>query len=568
MKILFLKCALLFTIVSFISSGTYRFLIGREFFNDRDRIQPGIVRLQIAGLRLAAQKLQQLDAQQQLDWLNDQSSNWPGALKLLPVAELPAAEQSQLQNRTGFVCRYQHGFIEYVMVPSGPGECLQLGPMLTFSHGLVEAEARGVLLLLRELATDPAATPERLQASADQCRLPMQIRTPQNLPTELASRLLTPEQPVTFFENDQCFLALSVPGKEYVICAGPLTKIRDVAMSVMYTTVTANTIMLAPFLAVILFVASRRFGRVEKAARLFSTGNLDVRADEHGAGEAAALAKTFNQMASRTADSMQAKTQLLQLVSHELRTPLARLRFALELLDSSDNPQQKHRRLSTINNSLDDLEAIVSEVLDFVRNERSTRLQSQVWLSIPEVLQAFQVSFGNDQDAPQIVWNNDAAESVDQVYADRRAFQHVLRNLIGNAWRYAHASIQVSACSARLPSPAALNGRNTARIQQQTASDQPCVCVTVEDDGPGIPVSGHSEALTPLASLTEQPGFTNSVSPPRNRSQHGGYGMGLAIVKRLVEQHGGTIAIDTSSLGGCRVRTWWPSQNSSEEIIS
>jgi len=157
--------------------------------------------------------------------------------------------------------------------------------------------------------------------------------------------------------------------------------------------------------------------------------------------------------------------------------------------------------------------------------------------------------------AAQKLQQLDATESVDQVSANRRAFQHVMRKMIGNAWLCAYASIQVSALSATLPSPAALNGRNTAQIQQQTASDQHCICVTVEDDGPWIFASGHSEALAPLVSQAERPGFPNSVNPPLNRSQHGGYGMGLAIVKRLLEQHGGTIAIETFSLGRCRVRT-------------
>ena len=568
MKLLYLKCALLFTLFSGLSATVYPFFLMHLHYNDRDRIQSGMIHLQVAGLRLAALQLKQFSPQQQQDWLNNQSLSWPGSLTLQPVAELPASEASSLQHPDGFVCRYRNGFIEYVMVAADRDKCLQWGPLLTVSQGFIEAEARGTLALLKQLAADPAVTPGQLQTWADQCGLPIQIRRPQELPADVTTRLPLLDQPVMFFEQDDCFLAQSVPDKNYVLRAGPLTKVRKVAWVTIYSSIAANAIIFAPIATLAFFVASRRFSRVEKAARVFAAGNLDVRVDEKAAGEAADLARTFNIMASRTADSMRAKTQLLQLVSHELRTPLTRLRFAMELLDSSDSPQQKHQRMSTINNSLDDLEAIVAEVLDFVRHERSARLDSQSWLSIPAALQTFQVSFKDEKDGVLIVWNQSAAESVDQVYADRRAFQHVLRNLIGNAWRYAQNTIQVSACSSPLPADTVLNGRNSARPQQQPPSDVPCVCVTVEDDGPGMPISGRSEALAPLHSLDAQIASTNSVNPRSDRAQHGGYGLGLAIVKRLVEQHGGAIEIGTSSLGGCRIRTWWPSQDVTAETTT
>ena len=70
------------------------------------------------------------------------------------------------------------------------------------------------------------------------------------------------------------------------------------------------------------------------------------------------------------------------------------------------------------------------------------------------------------------------------------------------------------------------------------------VIIHVDDDGPGIPAADRERAFEPFVQLGD--------SGP-------GVGLGLAIVRRIVENNGGAISIETSPLGGgCRMRTIWP----------
>ncbi len=72
--------------------------------------------------------------------------------------------------------------------------------------------------------------------------------------------------------------------------------------------------------------------------------------------------------------------------------------------------------------------------------------------------------------------------------------------------------------------------------------------VDIDDDGPGIPESEREHVFQPFVRL-------QGNSPDR------GVGLGLALVKRILAQHGGSVEALTSPLGGCRIRTTWPARN-------
>jgi signal transduction histidine kinase len=71
--------------------------------------------------------------------------------------------------------------------------------------------------------------------------------------------------------------------------------------------------------------------------------------------------------------------------------------------------------------------------------------------------------------------------------------------------------------------------------------------IDVDDDGGGIPESERQRVFQPFVRLD-------------NNASDSGVGLGLALVKRIVERHGGTVEALASPLGGCRIRITWPSQ--------
>ena len=111
--------------------------------------------------------------------------------------------------------------------------------------------------------------------------------------------------------------------------------------------------------------------------------------------------------------------------------------------------------------------------------------------------------------------------------ADQRQFQRAIENLLRNALRCAHESVVVE-------------------VQADTAG----VVVEVRDDGPGIPREQWTNVLEPFV----------RIDAPRSRA-HRGLGLGLAIVRRIVEAHGGMVTVTDASEGGTCVRTIWPSSH-------
>jgi signal transduction histidine kinase len=114
------------------------------------------------------------------------------------------------------------------------------------------------------------------------------------------------------------------------------------------------------------------------------------------------------------------------------------------------------------------------------------------------------------------------------VQADRTALHRAIGNLIGNAARFAVRHVVAS-----------------------VSRDGNWVIVDIDDDGPGIPKADRSRVLEPFVRLENQP------NPTGNRTG-AGVGLGLAIVRRTMEQHSAKWEIGDSPLGGCRVRTYWP----------
>lgn len=100
----------------------------------------------------------------------------------------------------------------------------------------------------------------------------------------------------------------------------------------------------------------------------------------------------------------------------------------------------------------------------------------------------------------------------------------MLRNLLYNAIRYARGQVRVRF------------GRSSPDMWT----------LQVDDDGPGIPEADRQRVFESFVQLGER------------RSQKGGYGLGLAIVERVIEWHGGEVSVGDSDLGGASFAARWP----------
>lgn len=256
-----------------------------------------------------------------------------------------------------------------------------------------------------------------------------------------------------------------------------------------------------------------RFGRGELSARSGST-----RSDEIGQ-----LSRSFDEMATRIDTLLTSERRLLQDVSHELRTPLARLRFAVEVARTDAD---RNAAIDRIKKECDRLTLLTDELLSFSASEGDPdafRLQPT---SLDSLLKEIADDCALEAAAKNCRIEITAAE-VPQVAAARELLRRAIENVVRNAIRFS-------------PEKASLD------IALTTSAD--AVEITIRDHGPGIPGGAEEKIFQPFY----------RVEADRGRDT-GGAGLGLAIARRALQWHHGTITAENAN-PGLRVRITLPVQ--------
>ena len=263
---------------------------------------------------------------------------------------------------------------------------------------------------------------------------------------------------------------------------------------------------------------------LRQTARDLGDGDFEARSPPARSKLFAALSDTMNSMAERVQQLLATHRELSSAISHELRTPIARMRFALEMLSGTDDRAERERLWAMMEADLDELDHLIDTSLTYARFEREapephfSSVRFADWLS-------------DEVDAVRLL-GRDLTITVDTaklpenlaVDVDRKAMPYALRNLLRNAFKYASGQIAVS-----------------AELRERS------IVVHVDDDGIGIPPEDRESVFSAFTRLDRS----------RDRAT-GGYGLGLAITRRVLELHGGTATADTAPLGGARFTLTWP----------
>jgi signal transduction histidine kinase len=266
--------------------------------------------------------------------------------------------------------------------------------------------------------------------------------------------------------------------------------------------------------------ARRRLRALESAARHLGAGDLSARAPERGGDEIAAVASAFNTMADDLAARAEAlatsdrlRRQLLADVSHELNTPVTAMRGYLETLQMPEmklDEQTRARYLGIISDETNRLERLIGDLLELARLEGGG---GTLHVDDVPIAQLFErVVARHEQAATRAGVTIVADAGSTTVRGDRDRLEQALQNLAANAVRHAPAD-------------------TTVRLASGIADDS--VVVTVEDAGPGI----APEHLPHI--------FDRFYKGDPARAGASGSGLGLSIVKAIVERHGGTLSVDS-----------------------
>lgn len=263
--------------------------------------------------------------------------------------------------------------------------------------------------------------------------------------------------------------------------------------------------------------------KLADTTRAFGRGQLDARASMSRSDEIGEVAKAFDDMATRIAKLLQAERELLANVSHELRTPLARIRVALDLASEAD-PRHAMESLQEIAQDLAELERIVDDVLASARLAldasaptssrpalfvRAERLDTQALLD--KSVARFKAAH------PERPLDVRLDEGLPPIMADAVLIRRVFDNLLDNAHKYTDEA--------------------KAPIALEAHADGDAVVIDVKDQGIGIDEADLGRLFEPF--------FRADRSRTRKT---GGLGLGLALARRVVDAHHGTITF-TSAVG-------------------
>lgn len=239
--------------------------------------------------------------------------------------------------------------------------------------------------------------------------------------------------------------------------------------------------------------------------------------------EIAHLARTMNAMLDRLEASADRQRRFMSDASHELRSPVASIRLQLEtaLMDPTTDWPTVAR---TVLGEDERLESLVSNLLALARLEEGVR-PAPVEVDLDEiVLDQTRRPFRVPVDRSRV-----SAARVEGVATELAS---VVRNLVDNAARHATSGVQVS----------------LTRVG-------PIARFVVSDDGPGIPPEMREKVFERFARLSEA----------RSRDA-GGAGLGLALTRRIVESHGGTIAIVDTPGGGATFVVELPADGAEDDL--
>ena len=295
-----------------------------------------------------------------------------------------------------------------------------------------------------------------------------------------------------------------------VIDAPPLmTKPIDSSLRLILTSVFYLLMMM--LMLAWLYPLLRRLLKLRLVAKAFGDGDLTQRVNVSSVTYIRDLETEFNHMAQRIESLVSDVKLLSSAVSHDLRTPLARIRFGLDTLAEEDDPKLRRRFEQRISDNVDEMVELVETLLNYARldqaminlEKRSVSLTSIVASCInTKTVEDKQIEFHSGDDV--------------QVFGDPAYLMILVNNLLQNALNYGENHV-------------------TVNISQTDES----VLLLVSDDGAGIPENDRQQIVKPFIRGNDS---EQSVK---------GYGMGLAIVTRILQWHQGSLVIKQSeALGG------------------
>ncbi len=277
---------------------------------------------------------------------------------------------------------------------------------------------------------------------------------------------------------------------------------------------------------------SQTLENLVQGAQQLSQGDFSTRVPVHGENEIALLSAAFNEMAAKLEHAAEneraldeARRNLVAWASHDLRTPLTSLRVMVDAMADGivDDPETISRYLRQSQNEIVRMTNLLDDLFELAQLDAGYQELKFEWINLSDLISDTLESFAARAAAQSVTLEGSVDPEVDPVWAAPDKLSRILDNLLSNALRHTPE-----------------NGS----IQLQADIYDNKIRVLVKDSGNGISPKDLPHIFDRF--------YRGEKSRSRETEEIGGVGLGLTIVKGLVEAHGGEIQVESKAGEGTK----------------
>ncbi|CDL80382.1 ATP-binding protein [Xenorhabdus cabanillasii] len=267
---------------------------------------------------------------------------------------------------------------------------------------------------------------------------------------------------------------------------------------------------------------------IQQAIIKMGKGKIVTPLPESGAPAIQSVIRAFNQMSVRVKSLEDERVIFMAGISHDLRTPLTRIRLAIEMIGGEDDFLRE-----SINRDIEECDTIINQFINYQRSGLDAIIvRCELNQLIEDVIGAEKAVMAEKTSAE----NNSAGKNIEDnlsaapvfIMANPLSVKRVLANMFTNAHRYGNGWIRIS-----------------------SGATEQFGWFQIEDNGTGIT---QEEAATLF-----QP-FRQGKQSYSNKLDHhnSGVGLGLAIIRLIIDKHDGYLDVGRSERGGLSIRAYIP----------
>lgn len=273
--------------------------------------------------------------------------------------------------------------------------------------------------------------------------------------------------------------------------------------------------LITVFVALILFPLSRKItnplNKLTKSAEAISRGDFDLKVDDKSADEIGELARAFNKMSDKVLQMIRGTKELSANVSHQIRSPLARISVAAEIMRnkiSENDALGAEKALAVIERECAEIDALTGRIIDLVRTDIAHKSSDRKPVSITSLSKTIPLRYKDIMNKKNLNFSSSITLSDITVSGITHDIEELFNILLDNAVKYTPENGNISL---------ELTERNSTAV-----------------------LSMENSVTAPLSKTD-----VTEIFEPFNRKSSEkiqGFGMGLAIAKKISENHGWNIS--------------------------